>query len=125
MDVDPGTGALSLRAVVPNPGARLLAGMFVTLRLTSERIDNAFLLPQAALLRDAAGAYVLVLNGEGKVEQRRVETRGMTREDWILTGSLADGDQVIVAGLQKVQPGAEAAIAPLEEGAVTQSPAET
>ena len=33
--------------------------------------------------------------GEGKVEQRRVQMRGMTREDWILTGQLADGDRVI------------------------------
>jgi membrane fusion protein (multidrug efflux system) len=116
MSVDPGTGAVSLRAVVANPSKRLLPGMFVTLRLTSGRIDNAFLLPQAALLRDATGAYVLVLNGKGKVEQRRVETRGMTREDWILTGQLADGDQVIVSGLQKVQPGSEAKIAPPTDG---------
>jgi membrane fusion protein (multidrug efflux system) len=115
MAVDPGTGAVSLRAVVPNPSKRLLPGMFVTLRLTSGHIDNAFLLPQAALLRDAAGAYVLVVNGKGKVEQRRVESRGMTRVDWILTGELADGDQVIVSGLQKVKPGGEAKIAPPEQ----------
>jgi membrane fusion protein (multidrug efflux system) len=123
--VDPGTGALSLRAVVANPSKCLLPGMFVTLRLTSVRIDNAFLLPQAALLRDAAGAYVFVLNAEGKVEQRRVETRGMTRKDWILTGQLANGDRVIVSGLQKVQPGAEAKIAPPGDGAAMQGPAET
>jgi membrane fusion protein (multidrug efflux system) len=36
----------------------------------------------------------------------------MTRKDWILTGQLADGDQVIVSGLQKVKPGAEAKVAP-------------
>jgi membrane fusion protein (multidrug efflux system) len=112
MAVDPGTGAVSLRAVVANPSKRLLPGMFVTLRLTTGQIDDAFLLPQATLLRDATGAYVLVVNGEGKVEQRRVETHGMTRKDWILTGQLADGDQVIVSGLQKVKPGAEAKVAP-------------
>lgn len=112
MAVDPGTGAVSLRAVVANPSKRLLPGMFVTLRLTTGQIDDAFLLPQATLLRDGVGAYVLVVNGEGKVEQRRVETHGMTRKDWILTGQLADGDQVIVSGLQKVKPGAEAKVAP-------------
>ena len=117
MAVDPGTGAVSLRAVVANPSKRLLPGMFVTLRLTTGRIENAFLIPQAALLRDGTGANVLVVTAEGKVAQRRVETHGMTREDWILTGQLADGDQVIVAGLQKVKPGAEAKIAPAAEGA--------
>jgi membrane fusion protein (multidrug efflux system) len=123
--VDPGTGALSLRAVIANPSKRLLPGMFVTLRLTTGQIDNAFLLPQAALLRDETGAYVLVVNAEGKVEQRRVQTHGMTREDWILTGQLADGDQVIVSGLQQVRPGAEAKVAPLAEGATAPPSAQT
>jgi membrane fusion protein (multidrug efflux system) len=123
--VDPGTGAVSLRAVVPNPSKRLLPGMFVTLRLTTGQIDNAFLLPQAALLRDGTGAYVLVVNAAGKVEQRRVETHGMTRADWILTGALADGDQVIVAGLQKVKPGGEARIATPAEANTAPAPPQT
>lgn len=125
MAVNPGTGALSLRAVVPNPSKQLLPGMFVTLRLISGQIDDAFLLPQAAVQRDAAGAYVLVLNAEDKVEKRQVETRGMTREDWILTGSLRDGEQVIVSGLQKVKPGAGATIAPLPEASTAQDDAST
>jgi membrane fusion protein, multidrug efflux system len=123
--VDPGTGAVSLRAVVPNPSKRLLPGMFVTLRLTTGQIDNAILLPQAALLRDGTGAYVLVVNAAGKVEQRRVETHGMTRADWILTGALADGDQVIVAGIQKVKPGGEARIATPAEGDTAPAPPQT
>jgi len=106
--VDPATGGVSLRAVVPNPDRRLLPGMFVRLRLTLGRLDHAFLLPQAVLSRDDQGAHVLVVDSAGKVEQRRVTAHGMTRSDWILTGSLAEGDQVIVEGLQKVQPGAVA-----------------
>lgn len=123
--VDPGTGALSLRAVIANPSKRLLPGMFVTLRLTMGRIDDAFLLPQATLLRDEIGAYVLVVNAAGKVEQRRVQTHGMTREDWILTGQLAGGDQVIVSGLQKVRPGAEAKVAPPAAGVTAPPSAQT
>jgi membrane fusion protein (multidrug efflux system) len=106
--VDPGTGAISLRAVVPNPKHRLLPGMFVNLRLILGQIDNAFLLPQASLSRDTDGAYLLVVGSDGKVQQRRVETHGMTRSDWIITGSLQEGDQVIVEGLQKVKPGGTA-----------------
>jgi len=115
--VDPGTGAVSLRATLPNPHRALLPGMFVTLRLTTGRLDQAVLLPQAALARDGRGAYVMVLNAEGKVEQRRVESHGMTRQDWILTGDLAEGDRVIVTGLQKVKPGAMAKAAPADEAA--------
>ncbi|HKK14754.1 MAG TPA: efflux RND transporter periplasmic adaptor subunit [Gammaproteobacteria bacterium] len=105
---DPATGAVSLRAVVPNPDHRLLPGMFVKLRLTLGHLDNAFLIPQPALQRDAKGAFVLTVDKDGKVAQRRVQTHGMTRTHWIVSGSLRDGERVIVSGLQKVRPGATA-----------------
>ena len=103
--VDSKTGTVSLRAVVPNPNRKLLPGMFVKLRVTQRYVDNAFLLPQAAVLRDSNGAYVLLVATDGKVKQGRVKTEGMTLTDWIVTGDLAEGDQVIVSGLQKVRPG--------------------
>jgi membrane fusion protein (multidrug efflux system) len=106
--VDPGTGTVSLRAVVPNPDHRLLPGMFVNLRLTIGQMSNAYLLPQAAVGRDSQGAYVLTVDAEGKVEQRRVETHGLTRSEWIVSGPLSDGEQIIVEGQQKVRPGATA-----------------
>jgi membrane fusion protein (multidrug efflux system) len=106
--VDPGTGAVSLRAVLPNPDRSLLPGMFVKLRLTSGALDNAYVLPQAAVARDVQGAYALIVGADGKVAQRRLQTHGMTRTGWIVTGELAEGDQVIIEGLQKVQPGAMA-----------------
>ena len=110
--VDPATGAVSLRAILPNPERRLLPGMFVNLRLTLGHLDNAFLLPQAAVQRDSSGAYVLVVNPEGKVEQRRVQTHDMTHASWVVTGTLSDGDRVVVSGLQKVRPGASAKAVP-------------
>jgi len=126
--VDPGTGAVSLRAVIPNPDHSLLPGMFVNLRLTVGEIDPAFLFPHAAITRDAQGAYVLIVGPDGKVVQRRVETHGMTSTDWIVTGDLNKGDQVITEGLQKVRPGAFAKAiaappkdAPPGAGAATQS----
>ena len=111
--VDPLTGAISLRAIMPNPDHALLPGMFVNLRLTTGTVDNAFVVPQAALERDNQGAYVLVVDADGKVAQRRLQIRSMTRSDWIVTGELVDGDRVIVEGLQKVQPGATARVAPV------------
>ncbi|MBE2293305.1 MAG: efflux RND transporter periplasmic adaptor subunit, partial [Phycisphaerales bacterium] len=104
-DVDPATGAISLRAVVPNPSRRLLPGMFVTLRLTTGWIERAFLIPQPAVQRDVNGAFVLIVNAKNEVEQRRVETHGLTHENWILTGALAEGDLVIILGVQKAKPG--------------------
>jgi membrane fusion protein (multidrug efflux system) len=108
LSVDPSTGAVALRAVLPNPDHRLLPGMFVKLHLTMGEIDHGFVLPQAAVARDEKGAYVYVVGKDGKVQKRPVDTVYMTRKDWIVTGRLKDGDQVIVSGLQKVQPGAQA-----------------
>ena len=106
--VDPNTGAISLRAVVPNHEYQLLPGMFVKLRVTIGQLEHAFLLPQAAVLYDETGAYVLVVDATGKVTQSRVLTHGMTLTDWMITGELAEGDQVISEGLQKVKAGAMA-----------------
>lgn len=106
--VDPGTGAVSLRAVIPNPDRSLLPGMFVKLRLTMGEIKNAFLLPQSAVSRDSKGAFVLVVDAGNKVLQRRVTTHGMTRTDWIVTGELQNADRVIIEGIQKVHTGSVA-----------------
>jgi membrane fusion protein (multidrug efflux system) len=114
MAVDPSTGAVSLRAVVPNPDRRLLPGMFVKLRLTTGQVNNAYKLPQAAVSRDPRGAFLLVVDESGTVQQRRVELKSMTVSDWIVTGDIKPGDQVIVAGLQKVQPGAPAKPVPAD-----------
>ncbi len=110
--VDPGTGAMSLRAVLPNADHVLLPGMFVNLRLTTGVIENAFVLPQSAVVRDTEGAYALTVGTDGKVVQRRLQTHGMTRTGWIVTGELGNGDQVIVEGVQKAQPGSTVKAAP-------------
>ena len=113
--VNPGTGTVSLRAVIPNPDHRLLPGMFVTLKLTFGEIGHAFLIPQTAVMRDNQGAFVYVVDASGKVEQRTIKTHGLTREDWIVTGSINDGDHVVIEGLQKIQPGATAKVTVTDE----------
>ncbi len=111
MAVDPQTGAVQLRALIPNPDRSLLPGLFVTVRLHVGTLDRVFLLPQTAVLRDPKGAFVYVLNGHGIVEQRPVQLGDMRGSDWIVTGGLGNGQRVIVDGVQKVKPGAPARVA--------------
>jgi membrane fusion protein (multidrug efflux system) len=122
--VDPNTGTVSLRAVVPNPERQLLPGMFVKLRLTMGHLQHAYLLPQSAVMRDNAGAYVYTVGSDGKVAEQRIKTHGMTRSDWIATGKL-DGEQVITEGLQKVRPGAPAKAVPADSGNRNGKPAKS
>ena len=108
--VDPSTGAIALRGIIPNPGHILLPGMFVNVRLTIGAIHDAFLVPQSALQRDSAGgAYLLTVTG-GKITEKHVQTEGTRGTDWIVSGGLAAGDQVVVAGIQNAHPGAAVSV---------------
>jgi membrane fusion protein (multidrug efflux system) len=104
--VDPQTGAVSLRAVLPNPDKALLPGSFVTLKANLGELRQAYLVPQGAVLRDANGAYLFVVGQENKVLRKSVQASSAADGRWLVTEGLAPGDQVIVAGVQKVKDGA-------------------
>lgn len=103
--VDPATGSMSLRATFPNADRNLLPGMFVRLRLMQGELEKAFLVPQKAVQRDPKGSYLLVVGADGKVQSKYVELDKLHGSDWVVKSGLAEGDQVIVSGLQKVQHG--------------------
>ncbi|TZF85166.1 efflux RND transporter periplasmic adaptor subunit, partial [Cognatilysobacter lacus] len=104
--VDPATGAVSLRARLPNPEHRLLPGTYVTVRATLGLQPSVYLVPQTAVLRDAQGAYVLVVGADGKAARKDIGADRQQEGMWIVDRGLAPGDRVIVSGLQKAQPGA-------------------
>ncbi|MEX1222184.1 MAG: efflux RND transporter periplasmic adaptor subunit [Idiomarina sp.] len=105
VSVDPQTSAITLRARVDNPDHRIMPGMYVNTEVTSGTLQQALLAPQAGVTRDPRGrAMVMLVNSDGKVEQRFVEVSSTLGSDWIVTDGLAAGDQVIVEGLQKISP---------------------
>jgi membrane fusion protein (multidrug efflux system) len=103
--VDPATGAIALRAVVPNPDHTLLPGTFVTLKATLGEQRAAYLVPQDAVQRDQQGAYVLAVGSDGKVLRKNVDAEHNQGANWIVTTGVAPGDKVIVSGIQRAQPG--------------------
>jgi membrane fusion protein, multidrug efflux system len=105
VSVNPATGAVALRGIIPNPDHQLLPGMFVGVRLASGEVNRGFLVPQAGLQRDASGPYVLVAGPDNKVVQKPVTAEGLAGPNWVVTAGLADGDRVIVSGTQKARPG--------------------
>ncbi len=104
VSVDPSTGAVALRGLMPNPDKQLLPGMYVNVRLTIGTLNHAFLVPQAALLRDARGPYVLTVGDDSKVIQKRVASDATSGQSWIVTSGLQEGDRVIVSGTQNAKP---------------------
>ncbi len=105
--VNPATGAVNLRALVPNPQLRLLPGMYVTMEVHLGQQHDVFVLPQQAVQRDTVGAFVFVVGQAGKVVRKDVTTGTMQGNDWIITQGLVTGDRVIVSGLQNVRVGQE------------------
>ncbi|MDR5783153.1 efflux RND transporter periplasmic adaptor subunit [Caballeronia sp. LZ065] len=103
--VNAATGAVNLRARVANPDRRLLPGMYVTLTVDLGWQNGVFLIPQQALLRDTAGAYVLTVGANDVVARRDVEAAESRGSDWIVTRGLGDGDRVLVTGLQAAHEG--------------------
>lgn len=103
--VDPGTGAVSLRARFPNPRQELLPGMFVRVRFAQAKADRLITLPQRAVQLTQGGAVVMVVDRDGKVAARPVKVGGMSGSTWTITSGLTEGEQVIVEGLMKARPG--------------------
>ncbi len=121
--VDPATGSVKLRAKVPNPDQTLLPGMYVTLQADLGKQHKVYLVPQAAVLRDTAGPYVLVVGSDGKVLRKNVTTSDMRDGNWVVTAGLKPGDQVIVSGVQKAHEGAPAKATPWKPASSTSAAA--
>ena len=113
--VNPGTGAVLLRAVVPNPDGVLLPGMYVQAQLTTGVAQEALLVPQQAVTRDIAGQpSVLLVNAERKVERRAIAVDRAVGSRWLVTDGLKPGDEVIVDGFQRIKVGDAVAPQPVQ-----------
>ncbi len=106
VSVDPTTGSVTLRAEFPNPDRKLLPGMFVQALLQEGVQQNAILVPQQALSRDARGVpSVWVVKQDNSVERREVETLRTVGNAWLIGKGVADGERVITEGTQHARSG--------------------
>jgi RND family efflux transporter MFP subunit len=99
------TGTLAVRGVLANADRILLPGFFVRIRVPEDQQQDALLVPNVALGSDQAGRYVLVVNSENVVEQRKVETGPVEGELRVIESGLKPDDRVVVAGLLRAIPG--------------------
>jgi len=113
MVVSETTGTFSIRATVANPDRIIMPGMFVRASVNLGLMPGAYLVPQRAVSRDAAGdATGYFVGKDGKAELRTLVTDGAVGNDWIVSKGVAEGDRLIVDGLQKIRVGA--VVTPLE-----------
>lgn len=115
--VDPNTDTVTVRAKVPNPpeagGARpLVSGQLVGVIVEQTEAQPALLIPQAAIAVDQAGPYVMVVGEGDEAVQRRIRPGTPQGTSVTVLEGLAEGERVIVDGLQRVRPGERVAPRP-------------
>ncbi|WP_024339443.1 efflux RND transporter periplasmic adaptor subunit [Bradyrhizobium japonicum] len=99
------TGTLAVRGLVPNQKRVLLPGYFVRVRVPFEQEKSALLVPDTALGSDQGGRYLLVVNGDNIVEQRKVQIGPVDNGLRVIENGLKPDDRVVIAGLLRVIPG--------------------
>ena len=105
--VDPSTGTLLIRAVLPNADRTFLPGLFVRIRVPYQRRDNALLVSDRAVGVDQSGRYVLVVNKENVVEQKPVQVGQLIDGMRVIDKGVTAQDWVVIDGLQRAIPGAK------------------
>ncbi len=111
--VDPTTGSVMLRVIVPNPKGHLLPGMFVRAVVEEGTVEKAIMIPQEGVSRTPKGEpYALIVDSQGKVQQRMLVLIRAIGNKWLVESGISAGDRLIVEGLQRVKPGIPVKIAP-------------
>ena len=115
LKVDPGTGSVTLRAVVPNPQGTLLPGMLVQARVLAGVDRDVLLVPQQGVSRTPTGAATALVVGEGnKVERRQLTLARDVGNQWLVSSGLKVGDRVIIEGVQRAR--ADMVVTPVAAG---------
>jgi membrane fusion protein (multidrug efflux system) len=121
--VNPDTGTINLRGVLPNPDRELLPGMFVRVELSVGTRPNAIVVPQQAVVKTPTGHVAWVVTSEDKVERRDLVVGPWLGKEWVIDKGLAAGERVVVEGVQRVQPGMTVRPVPYESAPAAPPPA--
>lgn len=103
--LDPGTGTMIGRAVLPNPYYSFTPGLFARLRLPGRPRYRAFLIPDEAVVSDQSRKLVYVVDDQGVVHDRQVTLGPLYEGLRIVQDGIGAGDRIIVSGVQRARPG--------------------
>ena len=104
VDVRSDTRTMHTEVDVPNPRQLLLPGLYAEADLQLDRKENAPSIPIQALSRRGDTATVLVVGGDGTLEQRRVQVGLETSSDAEIVSGLSEGEQVVVSDRSSLKP---------------------
>ncbi|HJT51229.1 MAG TPA: efflux RND transporter periplasmic adaptor subunit [Nitrosospira sp.] len=110
----PETGTLQGRFTFPNPEggfspgqSYFYPGQFVKIRIKGYIRTDAILIPQRAVQQGPKGSFVYVIDKENKAELRPVRASTWHEKEWLIEDGLRPGEQVVVEGFHRIQPGVQ------------------
>jgi RND family efflux transporter MFP subunit len=114
IQLDSSTGTLQLRATLPNPGLRILPGLFVRVRAEKPGTHDGLLVPEDCVSYDQAGPYVFVVDSEGVVSRRGVVLGPLNQKRYAIESGLGEEDWIITNGQMRAIPGKK--VTPVKTG---------
>jgi membrane fusion protein, multidrug efflux system len=103
--VDTTSGTIRLKAVFDNKDHALWPGQSVSTRLLVKTLKDATVVPDDAIQHGTDGLYAYAVGKDNKAELRKVKVSQSIDGRSVVDEGLSPGDQVITAGVYKVQPG--------------------
>lgn len=113
--VNPSTGTITVTASFPNPDGMLLPGQFARILIQRGDPEERLLIAQSSVLEDMQGRYVFVVDDDDSVQRRNVSLGRREGTRWVVESGLAEGERVIVNGVQKVSPGMTVRATPVSQ----------
>lgn len=111
--LDPRTGTIRARALLPNPDGGMIPGMFARVELLGRNAYPALLIDELAILTDQDRKYVYVVGADNTAQRRDIQLGRQFAGMRAVTGGLEAGDRVVVNGTRKIfYPGA--AVQPID-----------
>ncbi|MDQ8755427.1 efflux RND transporter periplasmic adaptor subunit [Sphingosinicella sp. LHD-64] len=103
--INPGSGTIAARAIVPNPDGFLKPGMVGQLRLAGTPGYRALLVPDTAIATDGIRRLVYVVDREGNATGKPVQLGPLVGNLRVIRGGIAPQERVVIDGLQRIMPG--------------------
>lgn len=104
--IDVTTGTIKLKARFNNEDDALFPNQFVNARLKVDTLQDAVVIPTAALQMSNDGHFVWVVNSDNKVNKKRVTAGLQDSQKVVISAGLAAGDRVVTDGLDRLTEGA-------------------
>lgn len=112
--IDPRTGTLQVRAIVPNGEGGLLPGQFVRVVVTGISLPDAIVIPKRAVSQGPQGPFVYTLGDNNLAQAHPVRLGRDLESGWVIQDGLKPGERIVVDGVIRVRPGAPVRPAPLQ-----------